>query len=50
MPPLSRKELDAKRQEINNLYGKLSEVGSSLKEEKKIKDGFRQVLLGRLKN
>lgn len=36
MPPLSRKELDAKRQEINNLYGKLSEVGSSLKEEKKI--------------
>jgi hypothetical protein len=37
MPAIpTRKELDAKKQEINVLYGKVSEVESSLKEEKKI--------------
>lgn len=36
MPIPTRKEVDAKKQEINNLYGKLSEVESGLKEEKKI--------------
>ena len=41
MPLLSRKELDAKKQEINNLYGKLSEVESTLKEEKKINARLR---------
>jgi hypothetical protein len=41
MPALSRKELDAKKQEVNNLYAKLSEVGSSLKEEKKIYQRLR---------
>ena len=41
MPLLSRKELDAKKQGINNLYGKLSEVESTLKEEKKINARLR---------
>ena len=41
MPLLSRKELDAKKQDINNLYGKLSEVESTLKEERKINARLR---------
>ena len=41
MPLLSRKELDTKKQDINNLYSKLSEVESTLKEEKKINARLR---------
>ena len=41
MPVPTRKETDAKKQEINNLYGKLSEVESGLKEEKKINERLR---------
>lgn len=41
MPIPTRKEIDAKKQEINNLYGKLSEVESGLKEEKKINERLR---------
>jgi hypothetical protein len=37
----TRKELDAKKQEINVLYGKVSEIESSLKEEKKINARLR---------
>ena len=44
MPIPTRKEIDAKKQEINTLYGKLSEVESGLKEEKKINDRLRSDL------
>jgi hypothetical protein len=38
---VSRKELEAKKQEINILYGKLSEVEATLKEETKINSRLR---------
>jgi len=44
MPLPSRKELDVKKQEINILYGKLSEVEATLKEEKKINARLRSDL------
>jgi hypothetical protein len=40
----TRKEVDAKKQEINNLYGRLSEIESGLKEEKKINSRLRSDL------
>jgi len=49
MPIPTRKEIDAKKQEINNLYGKLSEVESGLKEEKKINERLRGDLAAKTK-
>ena len=40
----TRKEIDAKKQDINVLYGKISEVESSLKEEKKVNARLRSDL------
>ena len=44
----SRKELEIKKQEINNLYGKLSEVEATLKEEKKINARLRSDLKAKM--